>query len=44
MITKKERMIEYDEICIIKIENINRELSPYQKCRLIKEVKEEDGE
>jgi hypothetical protein len=32
-----ERMIEYDEICIIKIENINRELSPYQKCRLVEE-------
>jgi phenylpyruvate tautomerase PptA (4-oxalocrotonate tautomerase family) len=30
-----------EEICIIKIENINRELSPYQKCQLIKEVTEE---
>ena len=29
-----------EETCIIKIENINRELSPYQKCQLIKEVTE----
>ena len=31
------KMVEYEEICIIKIENINRELSPYQKCRLVEE-------
>ena len=31
------KMVEYEEICIIKIENINRELSPYQKCRWVEE-------
>ena len=32
---------EDDEfICIINIENINRELSPYQKCRLVDETEE----
>ena len=30
-------MVDYDEICIINIENTNRELSPYQKCRLAEE-------
>jgi hypothetical protein len=35
-------MIEYDETCIIKIENMNRELSPYQKCRLVEEVRRRD--
>ena len=39
---KEELMLEYEEICIIKIENINRELSPYQKCRLIEEVRRGD--
>ena len=31
-------MVDFEEVCIIKTDNINRELSPYQKCRLVKEV------
>ena len=31
-----------EEICTIKIENMNRELSPYQKEMLIKETKEKN--
>ena len=32
-------MVEFEEICIINIENMDRELSPYQKCRLVEEVR-----
>ena len=32
-------MVDFEEVCIIKIENINRGLSPYQKCRLVEDVR-----